>query len=93
MAVNYTDKEIENNIKKFYASLNTVNVSCTTGSTVYMSKDGEVLYANENNGVWTFHPMEFGTWTIHAERGQSTLSPAPTVNIDSIAIRTVTLSF
>lgn len=90
MAVNYTDKSIENNIKKFYASLNTVNVSSTTGATIYMSKDGEVLYANENSGVWTFHPMEFGVWTIHGALGQQTNST--TVNIDSISIRTVSLS-
>lgn len=91
MPSQYTDIQIDDNIEKFYNSLNTVNVSARSGSTVTLSKDSEVLYAIEKDGVWTFHPMSFGSWTAAASMGQ--VSSSTTININSIAVRNITLSF
>lgn len=92
MASRYTSREIDNNFKKFYNSLSTVIVSTTSGATVTLSKDGEVLTAIEKNGKWTFHPTSFGVWQANAQLGQTSATPA-TIDIKSIGIDMLSLSF
>lgn len=45
---------------------NTLVVTCTTGSTVVCSKDGETKTATEDNGTWTFTGLAAGVWTVTA---------------------------
>lgn len=70
--LNYLGQEIDTNISKFFNSLNTVIVTAPTGSTITMSKGNIVLTATEEDGKWTFHPMEFGTWSINKNSSSST---------------------
>lgn len=93
----YEAEQIDYNMSKFFNSLNTVVVSTDSGSTVTMSKgnvsddDYIVLNAKEENGKWTFHPMEFGTWVIKVLKNQQVAQQ--TLNINEIKIRNISITF
>ena len=92
--LNYLGQEIDTNISKFFNSLNTVIVTAPTGSTITMSKgnvsdpDYIILDAIEEDGKWTFHPMEFGTWSINKNSSSST----DYLIISEIGIHSTTIS-
>lgn len=82
--IGYTGEQIDECLGRFFNSLNTVVVVTQSGSTVTMTKDGTTLTAEEDDGKWVFHPLEFGTWTITTQKNLSTNSR--TINIDCIKI-------
>ena len=88
----YNGKIIDTNISKFYNCLNTLIISYTPGVRIILKKGSKILTATEDNGVWTFHPDEFGTWEIwYGLEGEETHLQNADVLIDSIAIRTINL--
>lgn len=90
--LNYLGQEIDDNFSKFFNSLNTVIVTAPTGSTVTMSKgnvsdpDYIILNATEEDGMWTFHPMEFGNWLVNKN------STSEQITISEIGIHSITIS-
>lgn len=84
----YTGEEIDKNISKFFNTC-IVNVVTDSGSTVTMSKGDIKLFSKEENGKWTFHPLDFGSWTIKVMKQQRAVEQS--ITIDAIKIYNVNI--
>lgn len=61
-------------------------VTAPTGTTVTCSKGGKVKTAAEENGVWTFKNLEYGTWTVSGELDGDTVSIPVDVGAENVLV-------
>lgn len=61
-------------------------VTAPTGSTVTCSKDGKVKTTAEENGVWTFKNLDYGTWTVTGTLGEETVSQEVVLGPESVTL-------
>lgn len=61
-------------------------VTAATGSTVTCSKDGKVKTTAEENGVWTFKNLEYGTWTVTGTLGEEIVSREVVLGPESVTL-------